>query len=180
MKRALIIHGFGSNSREHWFQEEKVTLEKMGYQVTVPDMPHASEPVKEEWLEVVRKFKPSESDILIGHSLGAPTILRYLEEAENKVGKVFLLSAFAEDLNPFSEDKHTFDDINNFIVDTPFDWNKIKKNCDEFYVIHETNDPYVPKECGMRVAQNLSGNLVLCEGDCHFDKLDLTLINDSL
>ncbi len=30
-KRVLIIHGVESNSKEHWFLEEKARLETIGY-----------------------------------------------------------------------------------------------------------------------------------------------------
>ena len=48
-KRVLIIHGLESNSREHWFWDEKERLEKFGYKVVVPDMPNSFRPQKEAW-----------------------------------------------------------------------------------------------------------------------------------
>ena len=69
-KRVLIIHGWESNSREHWFLEEKARLEKLGFQVIVPDMPNTFHPKKEEWIKVIENFAPDKNSILIGHSLG--------------------------------------------------------------------------------------------------------------
>ncbi|MDD5145114.1 MAG: hypothetical protein PHW72_03250 [Candidatus Pacebacteria bacterium] len=45
-KRVLIIHGWESNSKEHWFLEEKNRLEDRGFEVTVPDMPNTFHPKK--------------------------------------------------------------------------------------------------------------------------------------
>ena len=89
-KRVLIIHGWESNSREHWFLAEKERLEKLGYEVVVPDMPNTLHPQKEEWVKVIEDFNPDENSILIGHSLGGVTILRYLEIAKNKTRKCIL------------------------------------------------------------------------------------------
>jgi len=80
-KKVLIIHGWESNSKEHWFLEEKKRLEKSGHEAVVPDMPNASRPIKEEWVRILKNFGPNESSVLIGHSLGGTAILRYLEEA---------------------------------------------------------------------------------------------------
>jgi len=92
-KRVLIIHGLESNSREHWFLEEKTRLEKLGYEVTVPDMPNSFHPQKEEWLKVIKDFNLDENSILIGHGLGGTIILSFLEQATKVVGEcIFIYS----------------------------------------------------------------------------------------
>jgi len=171
MKKALIIHAWGSGPDEHWYREEEQLLKEMGFEVAVPEMPGGTWPKKEEWLKIIKSFRPDKNTILIGHSLGVPAILRYLEIALENVAKVFLIAGFAKDLG--------FEKTRNF-VEGPFNWNVIKKNTKEIYVINETKDPYVPLELGKKIAKNTGGEFIEVEGNIHFDKMDLNLINSRL
>jgi hypothetical protein len=176
MKKVLIIHGWESGSKEHWYQEEKSILEKRGYEVFVPDMPNTNFPVEKEWVKIVEDFSPNENDILIGHSLGAPTILRYLEKARGKVGKVFLIAGFASELKldyPSTQYPQSF-------VKRDFNWQRIKDNVGRAFVINQKDDEWVPKEKGEEIVQNIDGRFILVDGNNHFDKMDLNLINNYL
>ena len=168
MKRALIIHGWESNSSEHWYQAEKEALEEMGYQVVVPDMPNSAKPVLSEWLGVVNNFNPDLESVLIGHSLGVPTILRYLEISKLSINKAILLAGFAKDLG--------MEELKGF-VKAPFDWDRIKKNANDFIVINQKLDPWVPFEVGQELAKNLGVEITVAPGDNHFDTMELDLIN---
>jgi len=171
VRRALIIHGWESNPSEHWYLEEKTKLEELGYVVEVPEMPNSASPVLSEWLEVVEKFEPDGESILIGHSLGVPTILRFLEKNDVKIDKAILIAGFARELGH---------DVTKNFVDKPFDWAKIKKGANEFIVINQKNDPWVKPEYGKEIADSIDGKFILVEGRNHFDIMDLELINDKL
>ena len=123
-KRVLIIHGWESNSTEHWFLEEKERLERLGYEVIVPDMPNTLHPKKEEWVQVVRDFNPDENSVLIGHSLGGSVILRYLEETATKIGKCIFIAT------PIKKLGAGYEGIENFL-ETDFDWEKIKESSEK-------------------------------------------------
>jgi len=171
VKRALIIHGWESNPSEHWYQEEKIKLEELGYMTEVPEMPNSAFPILGEWLKVVENFQPDEETILIGHSLGAPTILRFLEKAEVKIEKAILIAGFARELG--------HDATKNF-VDKPFDWENIKKGANAFVVINQIDDPWVKPDCGKEIADSVGGKFILIEGKNHFDTMDENLINMEL
>lgn len=179
MKKALIIHGWEGNPKDHWFQEEKKILESIGYKVSVPDMPNTFHPEKDKWVKVVQDFDPDENSVVIGHSLGVPTILRYLEATSKKVDKVILLAGFADDLGKYVKDHSLFEPINNFI-DAPFDWRAIKKNVNKIVIIHQRDDEVVPRDCGMNLAEKTGAKLILVEGTDHFDQINLNLINGEL
>ena len=67
-----------------------------------------------------------------------------------------------------------------FVKDT-FDWEKIKENAREIYVINQEKDGWVPKEKGEEIAKGTNGKLILVEGSNHFiGKMDLNLINNNL
>lgn len=176
MKRVLIIHGWQSNSEEHWYQEEKNILESKGYEVSVPDMPNSNFPKQQEWVKVIEDFKPTENDVLIGHSLGVPTILRYLEDATGRVDKVFLFAGFASPLKLDVEDGEYPDSF----VTKSFDWDAIKIKANNIYVINQRNDEWVPKEKGIEIADKLKEEIILVDGTNHFDTMDLDLINDRI
>ena len=169
MKRVLIIHGWESNSREHWFLGAKERLEKKGYEVTVPDMPNAFYPKQDEWVEVIENFNLDENSILIGHSLGGVAILRYLEKAEKPVDKCIFIAT------PIKKLGKGFEPIENFL-EKDFEWGEIKKKAKQFIVFAQDRDPYVPLEHGKDLAKNLGAELVIVEGNDHFDKIDFSLL----
>lgn len=171
-KRVLIIHGWESNSREHWFLEEKGRLEKLGFEVVVPDMPDTFHPKKEEWVKVIKDFNPDKDSILIGHSLGGVAILRYLEETSNKVGECILI---ATPIRKLKREDYDFGPTYNFF-EPDIDYQKIKQNCKEFIVINQTDDPWVPLQHGKDLANYINANFEMVEGNDHFDKINFNLL----
>lgn len=171
MKKVIIVHAWESAPDQHWYQEEKTLLEDLGYHVDLPAFPGGLWPKLDEWLPIIEALAPDEETILIGHSLGTPAILRYLERSGQKVAQVISLAGFAKDLG--------FDETRNFVGE-PFDWQKITSLAGNFVVIAQKNDPYVPVDVAKEVADNTGGEWVLVEGNNHFDKMDLDLINSRL
>jgi len=171
VKKAIIIHAWGSASGEHWYQKEKNILEQMGYQVYVPNMPKTNNPVLSEWLQVIDNYRPDKDTIIMGHSLGVPTILRFLENSDTKIDKAILVAGFTKDLG--------FDETRNF-VEEPFSWDKIKTKSRKFVVLNQKNDPWVPYEAGQELANNLGVVIIGVDGNNHFDTMDIDLINKEL
>ena len=169
--KIIIIHGFESNSHEHWFMAAKEKFENPpaggGFKVFVPDMPGAFFPKKDDWVKVITEFNPDKNTVLIGHSLGGVAILRYLEIASRKVAQAILIAT------PFEAMK--FGAIENFF-DGGFEWEKIKNNAADIIVLNEDNDPAVPLEHGQQLAQKLNAQLIVQPGYVHFDKINLELL----
>lgn len=168
-KRVLILHGWESNSREHWFLEEKERLKRQGYEVLVPDMPNTFYPKQEEWVKVIERFQPDENSILIGHSLGGVAVLRYLEKAKSPVGKIILIAA------PIRKLGKGFEPIDNFF-ESDFNWDRIKENCRKIIVFNQTEDDSVPLQHGKDLVSRVNGGLVAVEGSNHFDTIDFVLL----
>lgn len=168
MIKAIIIHAWESSPEEHWYREEEKLLKSLGYQVFIPEMPGGKWPKKEEWIKIISELEPDEETVLIGHSLGAPAILRYLECAKIPVKKVLFIAGFAKDLG--------IEETRNFVTE-PFDWGKIKENTGKIFVLNENNDPWVPIERGREIAEATGGEFIEVVGNVHFDKMDLDLIN---
>lgn len=168
-KRVLILHGWESNSREHWFREEKQRLERLGHEVLVPDMPNSFCPKQSDWVKVIEMFKPDGNSILIGHSLGGVAVLRYLEKAKTRVSKAILIAT------PIRKLGQGYEPIENFL-DVEFDWEKIKQSAGQLVVINQTEDDAVPLQHGKDLVRRVNGELVVVKGSDHFDTIDFVLL----
>ena len=162
MKRAIIVHCWGGSSDYAWYPWAKAELEKMGYLVSVPDMPDPDPPKLATWLPHLQQVigEPDEELLLIGHSIGTVTIMRYLESLQSGVvGKVILVAGFTDQLG--------FKELENFF-ETRLDFSKIKhKAKDGFVIIQSDNDPFVSEQYGARLEEELDGKLVVKHGASH-------------
>lgn len=163
MKRAVIVHCWGGGPDYAWYPWVAKELEEKGLSVTVPEMPHTEEPQLTEWLAHLKEVigEPDEDLVLIGHSLGCVTIMRYLEslKKEQKVGKVILVAAFTDQIG--------FKELENFFK-KPLDFEKIKAgSADGFVVIQSDNDPFVSEQYGNRLEAELGADLLIKEGAEH-------------
>lgn len=169
MKNALILHSAANTSKGNWFPWLQKELEQMGYEVWLPDLPHADEPTLAEWKEYVlnnKDFVFGKETVLIGHSAGATFILGLLEALPRgiQVQKAILVAGFMEEgenkkLHPFKKG-----------LLKGFDWKKIQKSCRRFYFIASDNDPYLCGDDQAQILQDrLGGEVVLMSGEGHFN-----------
>lgn len=164
MKRAIIVHCWGGNPEYAWYPDTKKQLEKLGYVVSVPAMPNTDEPQLTEWLPYLTSIigVPDEELVLIGHSLGNVTIMRYLESlsADQTVSRVIMVAAFTDQLG-FKELENFFETRLNFEAIQP----KAKGG---FVVIQSDNDPYVSAQYDERLKEDLAAKLIIKHNAGHF------------
>ena len=165
MKNVFIIHGAYGNPEENWFPWLKSELEKQGYNVFVPTFPTPDEQNLDNWLKVIGKYKNyfNNETIVIGHSIGAGFLLNIIEQLNITIKAAFLVSGWVGLLND------PLDEINKTFVDRKFDWNKIKINCEKFFVYNSDNDPYIPLKLGQDLANNLGVDLILVKNGGHIN-----------
>lgn len=101
MKAAIIVHGMSSReerspSQNHWIPWIKQQLEGKGIQAYAPDFPTPYEPVYAQWRLMFEKIPIDADTILIGHSLGAGFLVRWLSESKKQVGTVVLVAPFLD------------------------------------------------------------------------------------
>lgn len=106
-QQVFVIHGGTAfNTYEEYFEyltKKEVSLEKLqgrdwkinlqddlgdGYEVFLPKMPNSQNAVYKEWCIWFEKFLPLLNDgvILVGHSLGAVFLAKYLSEHDISIG----------------------------------------------------------------------------------------------
>lgn len=185
MAKVFVIHGSYGNPQENWFPWLKEKLEAEGHEVFIPKFPTPENQSLDNWMSVFEENFSliDKNTIFVGHSLGPAFILSILEKVNVKVRACFFVSGFFVLLG-----KKEFDDINRTFITKKFDWDKIKDNCEKFYVFHSDNDPYVPLEKARELAKKLDTEIVMVNDAGHFNeasgyiKFDLLLdkINNSL
>lgn len=166
MSKVFIIHGSYGNPEENWFPWMKSELEKKGHTVLVPKFPTPDNQNLENWM---KEFEPylnfiDENTIFIGHSLGPSFILSILDKINVKVKACFFISGFLGLIG-----NKEFDEINKTFTTKNFDWDKIRNNCEQFYVFHSDNDPYIPLKKSLELANNLKTKTIKIDNAGHFN-----------
>ncbi|MGV8162737.1 MAG: RBBP9/YdeN family alpha/beta hydrolase [Candidatus Nanoarchaeia archaeon] len=163
----FIIHGSYGNPRENWFPYLKQKLEKESCKVFIPKFPTPENQSLENWKTIFNKYKKhlNETTIVVGHSIGVAFLLNILEQENKKINSAFFVAGFTGSLN-----NKEFDKINKSFADKKFNWKKIKNNCQEFFVFHSDNDPYVPLTKAEELAKNLDVKVILVKNAGHFNE----------
>lgn len=171
MKRAVILHGTKGDHTENWFPWLKNELEKLGYEVWVPDLPHADRPNMSRYNEfLLSQGWDFQDNLIVGHSSGSVAILGLLQALPEtaKVNTAILVGSFTERLA-----KDPSWDMLTELFYKPFDFESIKKKAGQFIFVHSDNDPFCPLEQAQELHAKLGGEFVLMPGMGHFTmKLD--------
>jgi len=165
--KAVIAHGSYGSPEENWIPWLKRELEKRGFIVFTPKFPTPKGQTLSSWdtvFEGIERYIDSKT-VLIGHSLGATFLLRYLEKAERPVKALFSVAGFVGLLG-----NKRFDEINRTFVYADFDWKQIRANADRFIVLHSDNDPYIPMENAEAIANNLGTTVEIIHNAGHFNE----------
>ena len=155
MTKVIILHGTGCSPDLYWYPYIKENLENKGYDVWAPDLPNSDEANLNDWLPfVLENGNIDENTILIGHSAGSPLILSILENIDFKIKQAILVSGF---LN-----------LDSKIIQTSYNWDKIKSNIDDIIFINSDNDPWgCDDKQGRKMFDKLGGTLIIRHGEGH-------------
>lgn len=177
MKRAILIHLYEGYPEYSWYPETKRRLEELGFKVEIPSMPNPNSPKLHKWIMVLKKMiqKPDENMFLIGHSIGAVTILRHLENLhqDEKVGGVVLVAGFTDDMG--------YEVFSNFFT-SPLRLESIKNKAKSFTIIVSDDDPYVDMKYGYELSKKLNGKLIIKKNMKHMSKdcIDLPEVAEAI
>ncbi len=160
MKKVFLIHGFEGLPNGGWrpWLLGELAREKKIYGCALP-MPTPYEPKVSEWVAEINRvsFPKEDSVVLVGHSLGATAVLRYLETLppQISIAGAVLVSGPLENLPGVENSKN----MQSFF-EQPFEFEKIKASCKKFAVIHGANDNVVPFSHAEKLAKHLNCELI--------------------
>ncbi|MFA6074191.1 MAG: alpha/beta hydrolase [Candidatus Woesearchaeota archaeon] len=172
MKKIFIIQGFGGIPNGGWISWVMQQFSKEKIYVCALPMPNPKTPVLSQWLEEIsRAVNNSQDDdeiYIVGHSLGATAVLRYLESnPENKkIAGVVLVSGVISSLD-IDNKESIFRKIDSFLI-PEIDFSKVKNNVEKITVIHSKDDPIVPFVQGEELSKALDCEFVITEKGGHF------------
>ncbi|MBS3055023.1 MAG: serine hydrolase family protein [Candidatus Aenigmarchaeota archaeon] len=167
MKRNVIfIHGTYGSGKENWFPWLKKKLERSGHKVLVPKFPTPKGQTLRNWLKVFSKFDKfvDNNTIFVCHSIGASFVLRYLETTKKNVKGCFFVAPFVFVLCSTDLD-YLF---KSFVGD--YDYKKIKKRCNKFFIFGSDNDKYVPLEWDKKLKKRLNAKLFILKNAGHINE----------
>src|ERR1035437_9151304 len=102
MNKFYLIHGFEAWPNGGWRPWLMRELYKVKIFAMALEMPNPKAPKMTEWVEKIKEEvgEPNLDKYLVGHSLGVPAILRYLESLPegSKIDGAFLVSGPIEKL----------------------------------------------------------------------------------
>lgn len=174
MKYYYIIHGFMGSNIENWFPYFKEKVDSKDSLCIIPQFPISLEMHNyKEWKKLLDLYNydykmMDENSVIIGHSTGSISALKYILDSKVKIDKLILVSGFN---NFFAEEK---DDIHNKInLSYYVDGNSIKeiKNyVNEVICIYGDNDPYIPQEVFHDLSLAVGAKEVVIPNGGHLNK----------
>ena len=139
-------------------------LEKKEIYACALSLPNQDRPLCEDWVDEIARHviaNPKDKIYLIGHSLGATAILRYLESPlAKKIAGTILVSGPV---------KTTGNEIIENFLTKSFDFKKIKSKIGKALVIHGNNDPRVPLEHAKFLSEKLNCKLTIIKNGGHLN-----------
>ena len=177
MQRVFLIHGWGGSPQNDWMPWAKKALTEKGFEVFVPEMPDTENPKIGPWVsklaETVGKIRPD--DILIGHSIGCLTVLRFLETLKDgeKVAKVILIAPW----HYLTLDENENLAIAELWIKTPIDYEKIKSKAYKIITVFSEDDPWVPYQKNLEFfKEKLDPEVVTKNGMGHFNMSEIPFL----
>jgi uncharacterized protein len=175
VKRVFIIHGWDGYPDEGCFLWLDQELTKEGFLVKRPSMPNPLEPKIDTWIKYLKEVVgiPDEETFFVGHSIGAQTVLRYLESLDDeiKVGGVVLLAGWINLTDEAYEDEND-KKIGKPWIKTPINWNNVKSKSKKFTAIFSDNDPLVPITDSEIFKKTLGAKIIIESNQGHFSGND--------
>lgn len=163
----FVVHGTCGSATGNWFPWLKSEMGRKGHCAIVPQFPTPEGQSFAAWREVFLRDLGSnkpENTILVGHSIGAPFVMRMAEETDLPYRAIIPVCPFAKTLGV-----EQFDTLNSSFVEHDFDWNRIRMGASARVCFASDNDPYVPLALSQDVAAKMDAQLIVVPGGGHLN-----------
>ena len=160
--KAVILHGTDNDHTGNWFPWLKAELEKLGFEVWVPDLPNSQRPNVQRYTKfLLRNGWDFSGNLLIGHSAGAVEVLDLLQNLQEgaQIDTAIMVAVFKGDLGW---------DVLKDLDKVTYDYDKIKKAAKQRFVIHSDDDPHCPVQGAKEIAQAIDAEFIEMNGMKHF------------
>ena len=172
MRRVFIIHRWSGGPEDDWRLWLKNELQKLGYEVLVPNMPDIDTPVIKKWVGKLSEVVglPDSKTYFVGHSIGCQTIARYLESLPEgvKVGGAVFVGGFFKHLTGLESDLET-QTVRKDWLETPLDLMQVKSHLPKSVAIFSDNDPFVPLDNQDDFRDKLGSRILVEHNKGHFN-----------
>ena len=169
-KLAVIVHGWGGSPSDGWFPWLKTELETRGYTVVVPAMPNTDTPEITPWVQTLKSVladNKAQDVLLVGHSIGCQTILRYLAETDMPVSKAICVAGWIE-LTGLDETEKI---IARPWLEDHINVSAARSHMKKSIALFSTDDPVVPLEPNRTFFKDkLGSEIIVLDGYNHFDQ----------
>lgn len=176
-KRVYIIHGWDGYPNYIWYPWLKNELEKLGFDVTVPQLPKKEEPRIANWIPALASAVgvADENTYFVGHSMGCQTIARYLETLPEgiKIGGVVFVAGFFKRLSNL-EDDDIVRDVAKEWLETKISLEVVKNHLKDSAAIFSDDDPYVPLDNQEEFRDQLGSKIITQHNKGHFSEATKT------
>lgn len=167
MKKIFLVHGFQGAPNGGWRPWLMGELAAVDAYACALSMPTPETPEVDAWVAEIARYAERDAQdelYLVGHSLGVPAILRFLERAPERfrLAGAVLVSGPVEPVG----DKASI----NAFLQPPFDFEAIRSKIGTACVIHGDDDPLVPVRHAEILAQNISAELVIVPNGGHLNR----------
>ncbi|XP_074844545.1 serine hydrolase RBBP9 [Carettochelys insculpta] len=165
--KAVIVPGNGAGNVEksNWYGWVRKRLGQIpGFQCLLRNMPDPVTARESIWLPFMEsELRCDGQTIIIGHSSGAAAAMRYAET--HQVYAIILVSAYTSDLGDENERESGY-------FNRPWQWEKIKTNCQRVVQFGSTDDSFLPWSEQQEVADGLNAELHKYTNRGHFQSTE--------
>lgn len=137
-------------------------------------MPNTSNPIIEEWVETLNNKvdKLDDETYFIGHSIGCQTIMRYLETKDiTRIGGILFVAPWLDLLPQAVEDEESYN-IAQPWINTPINFEKIKKFTTNMNCIFSDDDYFVSLEQEKEFRDKLNAKTIIVKNKGHISQDD--------
>lgn len=167
----IIVHRWGATPQSDWYSWLSTQLKAKGFTVIIPEMPETNHPKINAWIQTLQETveKVKGPIILVGHSIGCQTILRYLEKNQTNVMGTIFVAGWLH-LTPAVTESETDNVIAKPWLTTPINFEVVKKRLGKSVAILSDDDPYVDLKENQPQWELLRCSVIVEHHMGHFDE----------